>query len=54
MLLIESFESNEENKIAEETKLNQKELQMKFLTGVSIESASYMENNDNIKMIQSK
>ncbi len=47
--LIDSFESNEENKIAEEALkyINTKE---EIPTGVSIESASYMENNTDIKI----
>ncbi len=42
--LIDSFESNEENIIAEET-LNSFKINEEIPKGVSIESASYMENN---------
>ena len=42
--LIDSFESNEENQIKEEALLNQSNID-DIPTGVSIESASYMENN---------
>ena len=45
--LIDSFESNEESKIAEETIENTNNLN-DIPTGVSIESASYMENNANL------
>ena len=47
--LIDSFESNEENSIAEAT-LSQNNLTEEIPTGVSIESASYMENNSDIKI----
>ena len=43
--LIENFESNEENQIAEEA-LIQKSIINEIPTGVSIESASYMEKNN--------
>ena len=45
--LIESFESDEENKIAEQTPAVSASPD-EITAGVSIESASYMENNDNI------
>ena len=45
--LIESFESDEENKIAEETSAVSASPD-EIPAGVSIESASYMEHNDNI------
>ena len=46
--LMDSFESNEENEIAAETlsNLNSKD---EIPSGVSIESASYIENNKEIK-----
>ena len=46
--LIESFESDEENKIAEQTSAVSASPD-EIPAGVSIESASYMEHNDNIK-----
>ena len=46
--LIDSFERNEENKIKEDALLNQSNID-DIPTGVSIESASYMENNHEIK-----
>ena len=46
--LIDSFESNEENKIKEEALLSQNNID-DIPTGVSIESASYMENNHETK-----
>jgi|TARA_B100001057_G_scaffold104117_2_gene101549 cell division protein FtsZ len=46
--LIDSFESSEENKIKEESSLNQSNTD-EIPTGVSIESASYMENNHQTK-----
>ena len=46
--LIDSFESSEENNIKEESLLNQSNTD-DILTGVSIESASYMENNRETK-----
>ena len=46
--LIDSFESSEENKIKEESLLNQSNTD-EIPTGVSIESASYMENNHETK-----
>ena len=46
--LIDSFESSEENKIKEESLLNQSNND-EIPTGVSIESASYMENNHETK-----
>ena len=47
--LIESFETNEENKMAESVStLNNEDNEIP--RGVSIESASYMENNSDIKM----
>ena len=45
--LIESFESDEENKIAEQTSPISTSPE-EIPAGVSIESASYMEHNDNI------
>ncbi len=47
--LIDSFESNEENQIAEEAKAQIHDAQ-EIPTGVSIESASYMENNSEIEI----
>ena len=47
--LIENFESNEENQIAEEA-LIQKSNINEIPAGVSIESASYMENNSDTKI----
>ena len=47
--LIDSFESNEERKITEQTAINDNKNE-EFPTGVSIESASYMENNSSIKI----
>ena len=47
--LIDSFESNEENSIAEAT-LSQNNLTEEIPAGVSIESASYMENNSDTKI----
>ena len=46
--LIDSFESSEENNIKEESLLNQSNTD-EIPTGVSIESASYMENNHETK-----
>jgi len=46
--LIDSFESSEENKIKEQSLLNQNNID-EIPTGVSIESASYMENNHETK-----
>ncbi len=46
--LIDSFESNEENKIKAENVLNQSNID-DIPTGVSIESASYMESNHETK-----
>ncbi len=46
--LIDSFENSEENKIREESLLNQSNTD-EIPTGVSIESASYMENNHETK-----
>ena len=46
--LIESFESNEESQIAEELQKNVNRND-EIPTGVSIESASYMENNSDVK-----
>ena len=46
--LIDSFESNEENKIAEEA-LNLSNTVEEIPAGVSIESASYMEKNTGVK-----
>ncbi len=45
--VIASFESNEENKISEESL--QSRVSDEIPTGVSIESASYMENNSEVK-----
>ncbi len=45
--VIDSFESSEENKIAEESSINSNSIN-EIPTGVSIESASYMENNTNL------
>ena len=42
--LIDSFESDEENKIVRK-RFNKGNTSEEFPTGVSIESASYMENN---------
>ena len=47
--LIDNFESNEENQIADEAKVQKNEAE-EIATGVSIESASYMENNSDIKV----
>ena len=47
--LIENFERNEENQIVEEA-LIQKNIINEIPTGVSIESASYMENNSDTKI----
>ena len=47
--LIDKFEKNEENKIAEELKNNKTETN-EFPTGISIESASYMENETDAKI----
>ncbi len=47
--LIDSFESNEENKIAEET-LSENNMTDEIASGVSIESASYMENSAETKI----
>ena len=49
--LIDSFESNEENKIAEEA-LNLSNTAEEIPAGVSIESASYMEKNTGVKLKQ--
>ena len=46
--VIDNFEANEENQIAEQ-KINQNNIGDEIPTGVSIESASYMENNNEIK-----
>ncbi len=46
--LIDSFESKEENKIMEE-KITSERANQEIPSGVSIESASYMENSPNIK-----
>ena len=46
--LIDSYESSEENNIKEESLLNQSNTD-EIPTGVSIESASYMENNHETK-----
>ena len=46
--VIDNFEANEENQIAEQN-INQNNIGDEIPTGVSIESASYMENNDEIK-----
>ena len=46
--IIDSFESSEENKIKEESLLNQSNTD-EIPTGVSIESASYIENNHETK-----
>tara|TARA_B100001248_G_scaffold26432_1_gene17286 strand:+ start:765 stop:2276 length:1512 start_codon:yes stop_codon:yes gene_type:complete len=50
--LIDSFESKEENKIAENSLNNQREsiINNEVPAGVSIESASYMENNNDLQM----
>ncbi len=47
--LIDRFERNEENEIAEELKTNNIDPK-EFPAGISIESASYMENNSDAKM----
>ena len=47
--LIDKFEKKEENEIAEELKTNKNETN-EFPTGISIESASYMENNTDAKI----
>ena len=46
--LIDNFESNEENKIIEESRTNQSEMK-EIPSGVSIESASYIENIPEVK-----
>ena len=46
--VIDNFEANEENQIAEQN-INQNNIGDEIPTGVSIESASYMENNNEIK-----
>ena len=50
--LIDSFESDEENKIVTE-RFNQANTSEEFPTGVSIESASYMEKNEEIETTSS-
>ena len=50
--LIDSFESDEENKIVTE-RFNQANTSEEFPTGVSIESASYMEKNEAIETTSS-
>ena len=50
--LIDSFESDEENKIVTE-RFNQANASEEFPTGVSIESASYMEKNEAIETTSS-
>jgi cell division protein FtsZ len=47
--LIESFESNEENQIAQNT-LNDKSSENEIPSGLSIENTSYMENNVNLEI----
>ena len=47
--VIDSFESSEENKIAEESLSNSNSIN-EIPAGVSIESASYMENNTNLNV----
>ena len=47
--LIDKFEKNQENEIAEELKTNKTETN-EFPTGISIESASYMENKTDAKI----
>ena len=47
--LIDKFEKNQENEIAEELKTNKTETN-EFPTGISIESASYMENKTDTKI----
>ncbi len=47
--LIDSFESNEENQIVKDLSLDNNSLD-EFSNGVSIESASYMENNNKIEL----
>ena len=49
--LINDFESNEENKIFED-EIVQKNLSDEIPTGVSIESASYIEKNNNNKTVE--
>ncbi len=55
--LIDSFESSEENKISEES-INKSNINQEIPTGVSIESAAYMEKNADIytheKTVQNK
>ena len=48
-MLIENFENKEEKSIQRDAEL-QKDINNEIPTGVSIESASYMENNANIKI----
>ena len=48
--LIDSFESKEEIKIAQEDSLKNQSLTNEIPSGVSIESASYMENNPEMKL----
>ena len=48
--LIDSFESKEEIKIAQEESLKNQSLTNEIPSGVSIESASYMENNPEMKL----
>ena len=47
--LIDKFEKNQENEIAEELKINKTETN-EFPTGISIESAAYMENKTDAKI----
>ena len=51
--LIDSFENNEENKISEAA-LNNDKNHDEIPSGVSIENASYMENNTNSKFNEVK
>ena len=46
--LIDNFESNEESKIAEEALLTQTNAEKEIPAGVSIESASYIENSEDL------
>ena len=47
--VIESFESDEENKVTQNTSIHNNTTE-EIPSGVSIESASYMENNSDIKI----
>ena len=48
--LINTYESNEENKIADSLSLNKEEHYEEIPSGVSIESASYIENNPDVNV----